>query len=211
MPRMSWRSVSICILSVTLSACATKSSPQPSGTVGTAGTAAPVTTSTPTTVVTTTAVEPSTTAPAPTTSDLGPGPSDAEIQAILNVRNSNAAKIFGDYKRSLVITPAIDDMIVQAFGPVAQDMRDALTGHGAVQGRLIREHPQPPKSVVREVVSRSDNCFVVLIDYDAGPMIDTSPEQRNELYRFVASHWYPYGGVLEDQMYLFRNRPCDVQ
>ncbi len=192
---------------MTLAACSAKTAPQPSGTVGTA---APATTAAATSLVATTVVEPSTTTPAPTTSDLGPGPSDAEIQAILDLRNSNAAKIFAEYKKSLVITPEIDVMIVQAFGPVAQDIRDALTGHGAVRGKLIRDHPQPPKSVVREVVTRSDNCFVVLVDYDASPMIDTSPERRNELYRFVSSRWYPYGGVQEDQMYLFRNKPCNV-
>ena len=200
MPRMTWRPLGICVLTVALGACTGSSPTEASGTVGTRPTA--------TTVARSTAV----TAAAPsTTADLGPGPTDAEIQKILDHTDAKIAEIFAAFKPGLVITPAIDKLIVESFGPVADDIRETLGEHAAADGRLIRVNPKPPRSVIRNVVSRSDNCFVVSIDYDASPMLDTSPEQLYELFRNVNSGWIQFGGVDPAQLNLFEGRPCNVR
>ena len=208
MPRMSWRSVGICILTVTLAACATKSSPQPSGTVGTA---APATTAAPTTTVSTTAVEPSTTTPAPTTSDLGPGPSDAEIQKILDDTDAKTAVIFAAFKKDLVITPAIDQQIVEAFGPAADDVREAIRAFQLAGGVEIRNNPGTPKTIVRKVLSRSSLCAVVQVDLDPSAMLVRDPTAATFFLRQVEGHWYSIGEFTTEQAAVFGSRPCYVQ
>ena len=90
MPRMTWRLLGICVLTVALGACSGSIPTEASGTVGTLP---PATTVAPTTAVTVAAVA----APS-TTADLGPGPTDAEIQQILDDADAKVGAIFAAFK-----------------------------------------------------------------------------------------------------------------
>ena len=119
---MKWGLIGLSVLCVvTGSSCGGSKAPQPSGTVATAP---------PRTVVVTTVLVMSTsTLAAPTTSTsvvLGPGPTDAEIQAIIDDTDRRTAEIFAAFKKTLVITPAIESMIIDSFGPGAERDRKSV-------------------------------------------------------------------------------------
>ena len=198
MPRMTWRPLGICVLTVALGACSGSSPTEASGTVGTLPGA--------TTVARSTAV--SVAAPS-TTADLGPGPTDAEIQQILDDTDAKVAEIFAAFKPGLVITPAIDKLIVEAFGPVADDMRDALQAQSISGGSEIQPTPRPARTKVRNVLSRSSLCAVVFVELDESPMLLREPSEAYLILRSFRGRWYSLG-ELTSEADLFAGRPCYV-
>ena len=199
-----WRPLGICVLTVALGACSGSGSTQASGTVGTLP---PATTVAPTTAVTiaVTVVAPSTTA------DLGPGPTDEEIQQILDDADAKVGAIFAAFKPGLVITPAIDKLIVEAFGPVAQEVRDALRSHQADGGAEIRESPRAATTTVRRVVAKSSLCVVVDVNLDASAMLTAEARQATLFLRRIGDPWYVMGELTQQQAAIFEGRPCYVE
>ena len=203
---MKWGLLGLSVLCVvTGSSCGGSKAPQPSGTVAT---------SPPRTVVVTTVPVPSTsTLAAATTSTsvvLGPGPSDAEIQAIIDDTDRRTAEIFGAFKKTLVITPEIERMIVDSFGPGADDFRDTLLSHAETGGRNIRVHPNPPVSQVIRIISRSSECLVVRVQVDLSPMLAFKPAVANQLFRSLNSRWYLLQEIGNDDADPQSGKPCDL-
>ena len=203
---MKWGLIGLSVLCVvTGSSCGGSKAPQPSGTVATSPPRSVVVTTVPVTSTSTLA--------APTTSTsvvLGPGPTDAEIQAIIDDTDRRTAEIFAAFKKTLVITPAIESMIINSFGPGADDFRDTLLSHAETGGRNIRVHPNPPVSHVIKIISRSSECLVVRVQVDLSPMLDQQGGEENNLFLSVNDRWFLLQGVGDDQANPQTGRPCDL-
>ena len=203
---MKWGCIGLSVLCVAaVSGCGGSKAPEPSGTVATAP---------PRTVVATTiAVTSTSTVAASTTSTsvvLGPGPTDAEIQAILDDNDRRTAEIFAAFKKTLVITPEIDAMIVDSFGPGAERQRRSLRANAAVHGKYIRQRPLPPKSNIEKIMSRSSECLLVRIKVDLSPMLDQDSVETNELFGNVDGRWYLILEVTDEEIVLFEGHSCDL-
>lgn len=200
---MKWGRIAVSVLCVVAgSGCGGSKAPQPSGTVATAP---------PRTTVATTIPDTST-LPASTTSSsvvLGPGPTDAEIQAILDDNDRRTAEIFAAFKKTLMITPEIDAMIVDSFGPGADDFRASLLSH-ADGGQDIRVHLNPPVSTILKVISRSSECILVRIHVDISPMLDQQVGEVNQLFLSVKDRWYLLQEVEDSQANPQTGKPCDL-
>ena len=204
--RMKWGLFGLSVLCVvTGSSCGGSKAPQPSGTVATSPPR--------TVVVTTVPVTSTSTLAAATTSTsvvLGPGPSDAEIQAIIDDTDRRTAEIFGAFKKTLVITPEIERMIVDSFGPGADDIRESLLSHVDDGGRNIRDHPNSPVSKVIKIISRSSECILVRVQVDLSPMLDHRPGVTNQLFLSLDSRWYLLQEIGNDDANPQLGKPCDL-
>lgn len=201
---MKWGRIAVSVLCVVAgSGCGGSKAPQPSGTVATAP---------PRTTVATTIPDTST-LPASTTSSsvvLGPGPTDAEIQAILDDNDRRTAEIFAAFKKTLMITPEIDAMIVDSFGPGADDFRDTLRLHADGGGQDIRIHPDPPVSRIVKVISRSSECIVVRTNIDISPMLTYKAGEANQLFLSVQQRWYLLQEISDADADPEMGKPCDL-
>lgn len=185
------------------SGCGGSKAPQPSGTVATAP---------PRTTVATTIPDTST-LPASTTSSsvvLGPGPTDAEIQAILDDNDRREGLVYKEFKKSIAISPSLDRLINESFGPGALSVRTTLLAHQAINGSDIRPEPKPPTSTILKIVSRSTECFIVTIRYDASLMIVADPITFSEIFKVVDRKWYPLQEVDDSQLSMLDGKPCDL-
>ena len=204
--RMKWGLIGLSVLCVvTGSSCGGSKAPQPSGTVATAPPR--------TVVVTTVPVTSTSTLAAPTTSTsvvLGPGPTDAEIKAIIDDTDRREGLIYREFKKSLTISPAIDRLIIESFGPGADSVRTTLLAHQAIHGTDIQIQPKAPTSTILKIVSRSSECFIVTIRYDASPMIVATPIVLNEIFKVIDRRWYLLQEVDDSQINVLDGKSCDL-